>query len=249
MVKMFDVENNHEILTARFLEFEARSMQSALRNLSGPNVLVLGDFFNLNCLQPMDFPNIVVMSTRGHVEGFSLAADSAFLPFENKSFASVVMPHVVEKHRLPHQVLREAHRVLQADGSLLLTCFNPRSLLGIQHLARNTPPFCGQYYALPRMKEWLSVLGFELVGGAMYHYAPLLKSNTLTRRLAFLNVIGDRWFPMFGGGYFIHARKRETGSYFVGRTRAYSRKARRPMIAGASACRSIVGPHKIDSEK
>jgi hypothetical protein len=82
----------------------------------------------------------------------------------------------------------------------------------------------GVFYSVARVKDWLHLLGFEVVGSAMYHYAPLTQSAFLTRHLAFLNALGDRWLPMLGGSFLISARKREVGMRLVGRLPAKTKK-------------------------
>ncbi|MBS1146038.1 MAG: methyl-transferase [Proteobacteria bacterium] len=60
-------------------------------------------------------------------------ADPMFLPFENQSLDLLLLPHVLEFSSNPHQVLREAERVLRPEGRLVLAGFNPRSLWGLAH--------------------------------------------------------------------------------------------------------------------
>ena len=58
-------------------------------------------------------------------------ADPMFLPFESQSLDLLLLPHVLEFSSNPHQVLREAERVLRPEGRLVLAGFNPRSLWGL----------------------------------------------------------------------------------------------------------------------
>jgi ubiquinone/menaquinone biosynthesis C-methylase UbiE len=52
------------------------------------------------------------------------------LPFAANSIDLAVMPHVLESHDNPHQILREVERILIPDGQLVITGFNPLSLWG-----------------------------------------------------------------------------------------------------------------------
>ncbi|SUC20518.1 Methyltransferase domain [Proteus mirabilis] len=54
-----------------------------------------------------------------------------YLPFENKSVDVCLMAHVLDYSADPHWLLREADRVLVDDGWIILSSFNPISLLGI----------------------------------------------------------------------------------------------------------------------
>lgn len=224
----------NSLYAQNFLRVEKTFTDRALRQISGPSVLLLGPDFSSELLAELDFPQLVSVASPRSTKSASIKADNAFLPFANRSFASVVVPHALEQNELPHQVLREAHRVLQSEGHLLLTCFNPYSLLGLQHTLRQKGAPQGQFYSLNRVKDWLHLLGFEVVGGAMYHYAPISKSLRLNRNLAFLNALGDRWLPMFGGSYLITARKREVGVRLVDKQR-FGRKQGRGQLATAVA--------------
>ncbi len=70
--------------------------------------------------------------------------------------------------------LREVERVLRPEGSLIISGFNPFSLWGMHRaLGRKQGyPWSGRFIALPRLKDWLALLGFEVVGGRFAAYAP-----------------------------------------------------------------------------
>lgn len=221
----------------RFFELEKPFSDQAMRRLAGPNVLLLGNLLQRDHLLNLGLPQLVQVTDQffAQQDDSSLAADAAFLPFQDDSFASVLLPHVLEGHALPHQVLREAYRVLQAEGHLLLTCFNPLSLCGMQKMLRSGSVPQGQYYTFARVKDWLQLLGFEVVGSAMYHYAPISKSALLGSKLEFLNSVGDRWFPMLGGSYVITARKREAASRLIGKVSQRRRNRRRKLAAAPAS--------------
>lgn len=58
----------------------------------------------------------------------SVQAESGWLPFPAESFDLVTLPHALDFAPSAHQTLREAARVLQPEGRLILTVFNPLSL-------------------------------------------------------------------------------------------------------------------------
>jgi SAM-dependent methyltransferase len=114
--------------------------------------------------------------------------------------------------------LREAERVLRPEGRLLISGFNPGSLWGLRRvvvnrISRNTPthPWHGRFIHLPRIKDWLALMGFELIGGRMACYAPPLDRAAWLARFSFLESAGDRWWALGGGVYLIHAVKRVHG--------------------------------------
>lgn len=135
------------------------------------------------------------------------------LPFDTGSLDLVVLPHVLEFSDSPHQILRDVERAMMPGGHLLLTGFNPRSLWGLRRwLGRKAGyPWCGKFISLPRIKDWLKLLGLEVVGARFACYAPPLARPALANSLRFLEPSGDRWWAVCGGVYFVHAIKQVPG--------------------------------------
>ena len=147
-------------------------------------------------------------------EGLQVPAIAEALPFDAKSIGLVLMPHVLEFTVDPHQVLREASRVLVPEGHLVLLGFNPMSMWGLRSLVSGHGdgyPWNGRYYRLSRVKDWLQLLGFEMQSGEMIYYRPPTASVKMNRRFLFLDKVGDRWWPMMAAVYILIARKREYG--------------------------------------
>jgi SAM-dependent methyltransferase len=141
-------------------------------------------------------------------------ADPMFLPFESQSIDLVLLPHVLEFSDNPHQVLREMERILRPEGRLILSGFNPRSLWGIARALKAGDgcfPWNGVFLNLPRVKDWLELLGLEFAAGSMCCYRPPINRDSWLRRFRFMEPAGDRWWAMGGGVYFIQAIKRVHG--------------------------------------
>lgn len=139
------------------------------------------------------------------------------LPFDSDSMDLVLIPHVLEFSEQPHQVLREVARVLRPEGNLIISGFNPRSLWGLHRLLgrRQGYPWQGHFIALPRLKDWLALLGFEVAGGRFAAYAPPFHQRKWLERCAFMESAGDRWWAVSGGVYFLHAVKRVHGIHLI----------------------------------
>jgi SAM-dependent methyltransferase len=147
------------------------------------------------------------------------------LPFDCDSMDLVVLPHVLEFSEHPHQVLREVARVLRPEGNLIISGFNPRSLWGLKKslggmsraMGRREEgyPWQGHFIALPRLKDWLALLGFEVAGGRFCAYAPPFHTAKWLERFAFMEAAGDRWWAVSGGVYFLHAIKRVHGMRLI----------------------------------
>jgi SAM-dependent methyltransferase len=66
--------------------------------------------------------------------GAALAADPLQLPLASQSVDLVVLPHVLEGHHNPHEVLREAERVLMPEGHIVISGFNTLSLWRVRQV-------------------------------------------------------------------------------------------------------------------
>ena len=160
----------------------------------------------------------------GETEGkprVAVVHDFAELPFASQSLDLVVLPHVLEFADEPHQVLREVERVLIPEGQVIVCGFNPASLWGARQVAGRLTgshflPLDGEFIGLPRIKDWLKLLGFEVNRGHFGCYAPPCTSEKWLRRFAFMEKAGDRWWPYFGAVYILQAVKRVRGMHLVG---------------------------------
>lgn len=181
----------------------------------------VNDIFGFNALQvgmvEFDFLRacrIPLCASIGQSAGARIEADPAFLPVAGQSIDLMVLPHVFEFATNPHQILREVERVLMPEGHVIISGFNPFSLWGVKHFFnRNSGnfPWTGRFISLARMKDWLSLLNFEVTGGQMCCYAPPVANDKWRERFSFMDEAGDRWWPLAGGVYFLLARKRVQG--------------------------------------
>ncbi|MBM3351408.1 MAG: class I SAM-dependent methyltransferase [Betaproteobacteria bacterium] len=154
-------------------------------------------------------------------QSYDLCCKDDFLPFESASLDLLLLPHRLEFSDHPHQTLREAERVLVPEGHLLISGFNPFSSWGvtsrIKHLFCATDecahffPWNGRFISLARLKDWLSLLGFEVVTTEMCCHVPPFEQDAWYRRFSFMEKMGANWLPMMGGVYFIVAKKRVAG--------------------------------------
>lgn len=133
------------------------------------------------------------------------------LPLASDSIDVLVLPHVLELCEAPHDVLREAERVLIAEGHVVILGFNPFSFIALWRLfssGRRIVPWCGRFISVTRLKDWLSLLGFDIVATNYYSYRPPIHHQGIMQRLQFIEVIASKLLRIFGGSYVIVARKR-----------------------------------------
>jgi SAM-dependent methyltransferase len=171
------------------------------------------------------------------------------LPFASQSIDLLVLPHVLDFAQEPHRVLREADRVLVPEGQIIITGFNPASLWGTRHWMgrlglRPFLPASSQMIALPRLKDWLKLLSFDVNRGRFGCYAPPVRSDSWIGRWSFLEKAGDRWWPVLGSVYTLTAVKRVHGMRLVGLARKW-REERRPVLAPASVAQT--GTHRLEA--
>lgn len=198
------------------IEREQAYFDQVVADIFGFNALQLGlvqyDLLRTNRM-PLRF--CVAPELQGQVK---VLADPEGLPLASQSIDLLLLPHVLEFSRNPHQILREAERVLMPEGQVILSGFNPFSLWGLPRLIqkrRQDYPWRGNFISLPRIKDWLALLGFEVAAGRMCCYAPPLNGEQWLRRFRFLEAAGDRWWALAGGVYFLQAKKRVAGMHLI----------------------------------
>jgi SAM-dependent methyltransferase len=216
---------------AYVLGWERGQFDAAVDDVFGYNAVQVG-------LPSLDFlrESRIPLKIRSGVEqGCSLRSDPVQLPLASQSIDLLALPHVLEFSGQPHAILREAERVLMPEGSVVISGFNPLSLWGAARALgweRRRYPGCGRYIGLLRLKDWLSLLGFELNGGRFGCYAPPFSQGRWLERCSFMEKAGERWWPICGSVYVVRAVKRVAGMRLVTpnwRDRRVAKKALAPV--------------------
>jgi len=203
------------------LEWELSKHDQLVADIFGFNALQLG-LPALDYLRANRMPFRFRCDDRRHPSlqdgPVELKSDLHYLPIASNSVDLVVLPHVLEFDENPHQVLREVERILVPEGSVVVAGFNPFSLWGARRrLSRRKelPPWRGRYISVPRLKDWFALLGLEPRAGAFGCYAPAVTQEKWLRRFQFLDLAGDRWWPIAGAVYVIQAVKRVHGMRLI----------------------------------
>jgi SAM-dependent methyltransferase len=139
-----------------------------------------------------------------------LSARPEALPFKSHSIDNMLILHVLEQSREPHQLLRETERVLAADGKLILCTFNPFSLWGLRRLFswQDTMPWDGHFFSQFRIKDWLTLLNFEVVEQHKIVFRPAFETPAWLARSQFMERWGKRLWPWLGAVSVMVACKR-----------------------------------------
>lgn len=188
------------------------------------------------------------VGSRGQRKGVVLAAPDA-LPLPENSVDLAVMLHTLDYCEHPHGVLREIAQVLSPEGVILVSGFHPYSLWGIERkLTPNEPPFDARFISRTVVQDWLELLGFQLVAGGMLNYQLPKLSRRWRQRLAWMDSMGDRWWPTLGAVYMLAFQKKIYSGLGVRQT---TRQGRRwlPELKPASARLTHTLGHKNSSSR
>lgn len=146
-----------------------------------------------------------------------LCCSDDFLPFAEMSIDLLLLPHRLEFSERPHQTLREAARVMMPDGHLLISGFNQLSLWGAsaglkkRFSKQAAYPWHGKWISLTRLKDWLALLGFEVLSVEKCCHVPPFEQAAWQKRFSSLDHWSRGRCAMLGGVYFIVAKKRVVG--------------------------------------
>jgi len=193
---------------------EAELLAETLPNLFGYHLLQLGRLREEDWLASSRVSHCAVMDFHPPC---AQEEDNRFfglpdaLPIVSDSMDVLVLPHTLEFSQRPHAILREAERVLIPEGHLVLLVFNPRSLWVIWRWLfgwRGKIPWCGKFLSTTRVRDWMELLGFDVIRVQGYYYRPPLQHRAVLHRLGFLERLGRRFWPLPGAGNLIIARKR-----------------------------------------
>jgi SAM-dependent methyltransferase len=200
-------------LGAYLLEREQEYFDRVVADIFGYNAFQLG-LTGHDLLRASRIPLRCGVDAAGPAQ---VRADFRDLPIAGNSADLVLLPHVLEFSADPHQILREVERVLMPEGQVVISCFNPWSLWGLRRMFSSSTqyPWRGRFINLPRLKDWLSLLSFEIAAGQMRCYAPPCAQQKWLARFGFMEPAGDRWWPMAGGVYFLQAVKRVRGMRLI----------------------------------
>ena len=193
---------------------EISALRDMLPKFFGTVSVQLGRVGRLDYMDACNTPSCILLDSVSVDYPNQVRADVDTLPFASDSVDLVLLPHILDFANEPHQILREAQRVLSPEGHLLILGFNPYGLWGLWRLLarrRHQIPWQGNFVGLARIKDWLSLLDFDLSHGRMLYYRPPLQNEAMMERLRFMDALGNRWWPMAAAVYMVVAKKRVAG--------------------------------------
>lgn len=149
-----------------------------------------------------------------------IVAAPELLPVADESMDLVTLPHALDLSAAPQQALREAVRILEPEGRLILTAFNALGLWWMrqQGMRLGAAPYLPTGLApisLHRLKDWLGLLGLEIDRGRFGIYRPGFRSERRLASWRWLDKAGDRWLPQCSNIILLSAVKRVPGSRII----------------------------------
>ncbi len=194
-------------------EQEAQCLERMLRDIFGYYLLQVGGGAGLSeAIRGSQVRrHILLPAAAAHYTlGLQTVAAPDRLPIAADSVDVVVLPHTLEFADDARQVLREVERVLIPEGRLVVFGFNALSLWGIWRLVRrgqDSGPWNGRFLTPFRIRDWLSLLGFDIDLQEMMMFRPPWR-RALLQQFSFLDTMGRRFWPVLGGVYAMRAVKR-----------------------------------------
>ena len=142
----------------------------------------------------------------------TVVAEPEWLPFAAKSTDLIVLPHSLEFSRDPHELLREVAGCVVSGGVVVVVGFNPKSMLGglkFLGLYSDSTLHQAKLYSIQRVRDWLTLLGFEPIAGEYIFFRPPLTKASRLQRFKRMEIAGYRWWPSFGSLYILVVKKKD----------------------------------------
>jgi SAM-dependent methyltransferase len=224
-------------LGARVLREEAALAPLALDDVFGFELLQVGAWGPARHLLDGARTQHTTLVAPEMSPGVTLRAPLDSLPLRSDSIDAIFLPHSLELVEDPYAVLREAERVLCAEGCLMICGFNPFSGWGVRRaFARYAgrpvfPPQTQRMLSERRLRDWVALLGLDV--DDVYGYLGSLP--TKGQRSRAIDPPPRR--PWMAGAYLLKARKRVKTLTFV-RPR---RRVRQRVLVGAAEPTSKLG--------
>ena len=141
----------------------------------------------------------------------NLRGMSRELPLQQNSVDAFFLAAELDFAQDPHQILREVDRAITANGHVVIAGFNPFSLAGLMKympINRGNLLHQGRFFTCARIKDWLQLLGFEIIQHEHVMYSSLFSNNRFLPGSR-LQSLCKTYFPAFASMYILVARKRE----------------------------------------
>lgn len=156
-------------------------------------------------------------SIRHHIQQTQIASEfsgiitrSDNLPYVENSIDGVLLANELDFAQDPHEILREVDRVITANGYVIISGFNPFSLTGVARflpIKNGNVLHSARFFSAGRIKDWLQLLGFEVVEHRHILFSMLFASQAAKQPAAWQQWC-SKHCPWCSSVYVLLARKR-----------------------------------------
>ncbi len=194
-------------------EAEQAALREVLCDVFGYHLVVVDPSCELESLQASRIIHRITQTCcrEGLEPAPGVLAYSEQLPYLSDSIDAFVLPHALEVARDPHRVLREIDRCLIPEGHVIVLGFNPWGWWGLRRLLAGREadaPWSLRFIGVQRLKDWLSLLGFDTVlTRYLFPHPPWAYGLGRDRRGILRRLHRDRW-PWLAASYLLVAKKR-----------------------------------------
>jgi SAM-dependent methyltransferase len=199
---------------ASFIEAEKEELADSLSRMFGYHLVFMGDPELANFVSQSLISHRIIINPEPGLASEALSSvqgEMDAIPLRTEMVDMVMLCHLLEHVATPHEVLREAHRILIPEGHIVITGFNPLSCWGLWHIWqkwRGNLPAQGKMLTMNRVRDWLTLLNFQIIKASPFYFRPPLSNQRLHQKLQFLERWGKTLWPFLGGGYTLLAVKR-----------------------------------------
>lgn len=137
-------------------------------------------------------------------ENILAVCDDLHLPVETQRMDRIFVMHGLETSDHPQELLEELWRVLDGNGRMIIIVPN-RS--GVWSRAENTPFGQGHPYSLTQLRQALTDTGFTIERYIRALYVPSGRSRILISLAPFIERLGRKLYPAFGGLLMVEVSK------------------------------------------
>lgn len=231
-------------LGVALIDQERRVVEEGLERVFGLQCLQVGAWGPPEAFLAVARTQRKALLAAGAGAGVGVRSRAASLPVRADSVDAVILPHTLEFEPDPHEVLREAERVLVGEGHLLVLGFEPLGTWSLRHelTPGGFPPGLDRVLSVRRLSDWLKLLGFEVVETRRYLYSPPFRRCQRGRVQTCLEQAGRNFWPRLSGAYLLKARKR----VYAVTPLALRTRMRRTVITGlaepATRVRALLSP-------
>ncbi len=202
-------------LGQELLQQEQAFAEEVLPTLFGYHLLQVGWDYRqrLFSASPVSRKVMLIPQMQLGADARTLIAQPTELPVVSSEIDVVILHHALDYADNPHQVLREAARILRPGGHLVSFSFNPASYWGLwRYFKRHTPPLWGGHFiSQGRLHDWLGLLEMtELKTQSACYHLPI-ESERLRGRLKLFEYCSQRLPLNSGAVLMVLARKDVAG--------------------------------------